>query len=186
MLTREQIIGNLKRLGELLLARGMRGELLLTGGAAMCLVHSVRDMTKDIDALYEPKEIINGLAEQIAEEEGLPAGWLNDSVKGFVEPGAPVEAFRTFEGLTVTVVSARYLMAMKLMSARGGTDTSDISFLMRKLNIQSADEALEIVTSYYQPERVLPKTVYLIEECLQDPDEPEEGAEQANGTVFQL
>jgi hypothetical protein len=37
--------------------------LLLTGGASMCLVHEARDMTKDIDAIYEPKEIVNRRAD---------------------------------------------------------------------------------------------------------------------------
>ena len=37
MLTREKIMHALKRLGEELEKEGMSGELLLTGGAAMCL-----------------------------------------------------------------------------------------------------------------------------------------------------
>ena len=74
----------LKRLGEELNEIGMTGEILLTGGAAMCLVHSARDMTKDVDALYEPKGEINRIAKKIAEQEGSPEDWLNDGVKGFV------------------------------------------------------------------------------------------------------
>ena len=66
MLTREDILNNLRRLGELLREWGLQGEIMLTGGAAMCLVHSARDMTKDVDALYEPKSEINRLAAQIA------------------------------------------------------------------------------------------------------------------------
>jgi len=61
-MTREEILENLRQLGEELDALGMMGEILLTGGAAMCLVHDARDMTKDVDALYEPKPIINKLA----------------------------------------------------------------------------------------------------------------------------
>lgn len=30
----------------------------------MCLVHSARDMTRDVDALYEPKAIINEISEK--------------------------------------------------------------------------------------------------------------------------
>jgi len=135
MLSREDIIQNLKELGAKLKNRDMTGEILLTGGAAMCLVHSARDMTKDIDALYEPKELINQLAVQIAAEKDLPDDWLNDSVKGFVSENAPTEDFLIMDGLKVTVVSPEYLLAMKLISARyGEKDAEDIRFLIKKLN----------------------------------------------------
>ena len=69
MLTKERILGALGLLGKALAKEGLYGEVLLTGGAAMCLAHAARDMTKDVDALYEPKEAVNRLAKQIAEEE---------------------------------------------------------------------------------------------------------------------
>ena len=50
-------------------------------------------MTKDIDALYEPKREINRLTEKIAHEYGLPENWLNDSVKGFVNDNVETEDF---------------------------------------------------------------------------------------------
>ncbi|MDR1580062.1 MAG: hypothetical protein LBS35_06870 [Synergistaceae bacterium] len=98
MLTKEKMLECLRQLGAELSRRGMKGEILLTGGAAMCLVHSARDMTKDIDALYEPKTVINKIAADIAEREGLPSDWLNDGVKGFVGANAPTEEFMTFDG----------------------------------------------------------------------------------------
>ncbi|MCL1848083.1 MAG: DUF6036 family nucleotidyltransferase [Clostridiales bacterium] len=137
MHTREKILHALKRLGEELAREGASGEVLLTGGAAMCLVHSARDMTKDIDALYEPKNEINRLVKIIAAQEGLPEDWLNDSVKGFITEGAPTDAFLSLEGLKITVVSPEYLLSMKLMSARyGEIDAEDIRFLMEKLQIR--------------------------------------------------
>jgi len=45
MLTKEQILSALKKLGAELERQGLQGEIMLTGGAAMCLVHSARDMT---------------------------------------------------------------------------------------------------------------------------------------------
>ncbi len=40
MLTREQILHGLRRLGEELKIRGLKGEIIITGGASMCLIHS--------------------------------------------------------------------------------------------------------------------------------------------------
>ncbi|MDR1061597.1 MAG: hypothetical protein LBL83_10420 [Clostridiales bacterium] len=167
MLRKEQILKYLRQLGGELDALGMRGEILLTGGAAMCLVHEARDMTKDIDALYEPKEEINQLAAKIAEREGLSADWLNDSVKGFVGANAPVEDFISFQGLQIQTVSAEYLLAMKMMSARfGEKDSEDIVFLMKKLGVATSEQATGILLSFFPPNQILPKTQYIIEEIV--------------------
>ena len=165
MLTRDKIMNGLRRLGEELKELSMSGEILLIGGAAMCLVHSARDMTKDVDALYEPKSEINRLVKKIAEQEGLPEDWLNDSVKGFVTENAPSEDFMVLDGLKITVVTPEYLLAMKLMSARyGEKDADDIRFLMNKLEIKTMDEALDILTGFYPENRILPKTMYMVQE----------------------
>jgi hypothetical protein len=57
-------------------------------------------------ALYEPKADINQLIKKIAAEEGLPADWLNDSVKGFVSETAPREYFLCLPSLKISTVSA--------------------------------------------------------------------------------
>jgi len=167
MLTRDKIIRALTLLGAELAKANQSGEILLTGGAAMCLVHSARDMTKDIDALYEPKEDINRLAKQIAESECLPENWLNDGVKGFVVEGAPIDDFIVLDGLKINVVAPDYLLSMKLISARyGETDAEDIKFLIKKMKIKTVDEAYAILMKYYPEKMILPKTMYVIHECL--------------------
>jgi hypothetical protein len=166
-MTKEEIIKCLSKLGKALAKKGLTGEILLTGGASMCLVHSARDMTKDVDALYEPKAEINEIVRQISEEEDLPADWLNDSVKGFMTEGAPSERVMDIEGLVISTVPAEYLLTMKLMSARyGEKDADDIAFLMKKLNITTSEQAYDIITKYWPENRVLPKTMYIIEEYI--------------------
>jgi hypothetical protein len=167
MLTKEQILKYLRQLGDELDALAMRGEILLTGGAAMCLVYEARDMTKDIGALYEPKDVINGLAAKIAERENLSADWLNDSVKGFLGVNAPVEDFIAWKGLKVQTVSAEYLLAMKMLFVRcGETDYEDILFLMDKLGINTEERAVETLLAFFPSNRILPKTQYMIEEII--------------------
>jgi hypothetical protein len=167
MLSKEKMLEYLRQLGAELSELGMKGEILLTGGAAMCLVHSARDMTKDIDALYEPKSVINKIAAAIARREGLPSDWLNDGVKGFVGANAPAEDFITLDGLHVQTVSAEYLLAMKLMSARyGETDYNDILFLLNKMNITTVEAATDVLLAYFPERQILPKTQYVIEELI--------------------
>jgi hypothetical protein len=164
-MTRDEILRYLAKLGKALAERELTGEILLTGGAAMCLVHSARDMTKDVDALYEPKAYIHEIARQIAVEENLPEDWLNDSVKGFMTKDAPSEKVMELDGLIISAVSAEYLLTMKLMSARyGEKDADDIAFLMKKLGITTSGQAYDIIKKYWPENRVLPKTMYVIEE----------------------
>ena len=169
MLTREQILNSLERLGELLQENDLTGELLLTGGAAMSLVHNARDMTQDVDALFEPKTEIRALASQVAYENGLPEDWLNDSVKGYITTGAPTKEFTVLHALTISTVTPEYLLAMKLMSARHGTrDLEDIEFLLNKLNIQTLEDAMELLTAHFPSDRILPKSRYVLEEYFAD------------------
>jgi len=167
MLTRDKIMRALTLLGAELVNENLSGEILLTGGAAMCLVHSARDMTKDIDALYEPKIEINRIAKKIAKLENLPEHWLNDGVKGFVAEGVPIDDFLVLDGLKITVVAPEYLLSMKLMSARyGETDAGDIRFLINKLHLKTEEDVYSILTRYYSENRILPKTMYVIQECI--------------------
>jgi hypothetical protein len=168
-MTKEEILKCLGKLGEMLAARGLAGEILLTGGAAMCIVHSARDMTKDVDALYEPKSEINEIVKQIATDGNLPDDWLNDSVKGFMTENAPSEKVMELAGLTISTVPAEYLLTMKLMSARyGEKDADDIAFLMKELNITTSEQAYDIISKYWPENKILPKTMYVIEEYINE------------------
>jgi len=165
MLNKRLIMHALEYLGKELDSLDMQGEILLTGGAAMCLVHSARDMTKDIDALYEPKPEINLIVPRVAEEYGLPGNWLNDSVKGFITGDAPRDDFIVLPGLKIMTVPADFLLAMKLLAARyGETDYSDAKFLIKKMGLSTADAIVNTVLKYFEPNRILPKTMYLIEQ----------------------
>lgn len=171
MLSKVQILDCFRQLGEELALLDLQGELLLAGGASMCLVHETRDMTKGVDALYEPKMIINQIAADIAKKNNLPSDWLNDSVKGFVDDNAPVEDYMILKGLRIQTVTAEYLLAMKLMSSRyGETDYQDIRFLLNKLDVKTVNQAHQILTAYFAASQILPKTMYVIEAILQPND----------------
>jgi hypothetical protein len=165
--SRQQIIVALQALGDDLTRQGVRGQLFIVGGAAMALAYSDRRVTKDIDAVFEPKVIIYQAAHRVAEDFGLPDDWLNDAVKGFL-PGKDENArpLPEVEGIEVTTASPRYLLAMKLMAMRFGEDDQDIQILLRQTGINQASEALDLLSSLY-PFRDPPlKTQLYLEEIL--------------------
>ncbi len=166
--TRARILSALEALGDELAREGVRGQIFIVGGAAMALAYSTRRVTKDIDAVFEPKSAIYAAAANVAEDLGLPEGWLNDAVKGFL-PGDPDEhprAVPDIRGIEVTTASPRYLLAMKLMAMRFGEDDEDIEILLRQCGVQSAEEALELLRSIYPLQEPPPKTRFFLEELL--------------------
>lgn len=72
---------------EILHQRGIQGDLYRVGGAAMAVAYNARRATRDGEAVFEPKMEIYKAAREVAEELGLPPGWLNDAVKGFLRDG---------------------------------------------------------------------------------------------------
>jgi hypothetical protein len=167
MLTKEQMFKYFCLINDELKILNIKGEILLTGGASMCLVHEARDMTKDIDALYEPKTVINSIIQKISADNNIPNNWLNDGVKGFLGNNVPQENFVSFSNLKVFSITADYLLAMKMLSARyQSEDLADIIFLMNKLNINTKEKAYEILLKYFDETQILPKSMYTIEEAL--------------------
>jgi hypothetical protein len=166
--TRARILNALEALGEELTREGVRGQIFIVGGAAMALAYSTRRVTKDIDAVFEPKSSIYAAAAKVAEDLGLPEDWLNDAVKGFMPSGAdehpqPIPDIR---GIEVTAASPRYLLAMKLMAMRFGEDDEDIEILLRECGVQSADEALDLLKRIYPLQEPPPKTRFFLEGLL--------------------
>jgi Nucleotidyltransferase of unknown function (DUF6036) len=165
--TRARIVSALEALGEELTSEGVRGEIFIVGGAAMALAYSTRRVTKDIDAVFEPKSAIYAAAAKVAADLGLPEDWLNDAVKAFM-PGADEQRrpIPDVHGIEVTTASPRYLLAMKLMAMRFGEDDEDIEILLRECGMRSVQEALDLLKHMYPHQAPPPKTRFFLEGLL--------------------
>jgi hypothetical protein len=168
-LTRDAIISALRALSDELGSRGTTGEICLFGGTVMVLAFAARLSTKDVDAVFQPAQVIRDLARQVAEQQGLSADWLND--KGYLSQhhAAHMGNLPQFPHLRLTMPVPEYLLAMKCMAARiGGTtgelsDVPDIVFLIRHLELKSAREVLDLVGQYYPAGAIPVRTQYLVE-----------------------
>jgi hypothetical protein len=167
---------DLRRLFDLLneeLGRsGTRGELFLVGGAVMCLAYAARPSTQDVDALFRPPAQVREAAARVAARAKVKADWLNDAVKGFVSAQGEFAPFLELDHLRVMVALPEYLLAMKCMAMRIGTefhDEDDVRYLLRHLDIRTQDKALAVITRYYPLERFPQKTLYALAELLPRP-----------------
>jgi hypothetical protein len=159
----------LVELGRRLDARGLEARLFLVGGAAMALAFSRDRVTRDLDAVFEPKVEIYDEARRMADDLELPPGWLDGAVKGLLpDRRPPVAGSASFAttGLYVAVAAPEYLFAMKAMAARQETDGADLVRLATILGISTTDQALELVEQFYGPRRLGPETALLLADLL--------------------
>jgi hypothetical protein len=147
---RDEIVAALTGLGARLSERGIDGEIYVVGGAAIAIAFDARRATRDIDAVFEPKQEIYAAADEVGVDLGLPPGWLNDGVKGFIA-GPDAEAATALEvpGLRVLVASPRILLAMKVLAHRIGEDDDDVRLLARQLGLADAGEVLAVAEEVY-------------------------------------
>jgi hypothetical protein len=142
---REEIIAALTDLAAELQRRGASADMYIVGGAAIALAYDERRATRDIDAVFEPKGVVYEAAAAVGERRGLPAGWLNDAVKGFLGGDDPA-ATPVFDlpGLRCLAASPRTLLALKVLAHRVGEDEADVRLLASELDLERADAVLAV------------------------------------------
>lgn len=112
--------------------KNMPAEVILVGGAAILANYGFRDMTTDIDAVIVASSAMKDAINRIGDRYGLPNGWLNMDFQktssysvGLLQHSLYYKSFK--QVLDVRVVTAEYLIAMKLRAYRPyKNDLSDI------------------------------------------------------------
>ena len=111
-------------------------EIILVGGAAILANYGFRDMTNDIDAIILASSAMKDAIICVGDRLNLRSGWLSTDFKQTISYSDKlVEVsvyYKTFSNvLTVRMVAAEYLVAMKLMSCRQyKNDLSDIAGIL--------------------------------------------------------
>ncbi|MDE0285157.1 MAG: hypothetical protein OXN26_11495 [Gammaproteobacteria bacterium] len=168
---KEEIRRLLERLNDELAGAGITGELYLVGGAVMCLAFNARPSTRDLDGFFKPARAVRSAAKRIAATLGLDENWLNDAVKGYLGNQGDFQEYLDLSNLRVMIAGPEYLLAMKCLALRLGEefhDEADVRFLLRYLNITNYRKALDIICQYYPLERFPQKTLYALEEMVDD------------------
>jgi hypothetical protein len=161
---RNEIIAALTDLAAELHRRGASADMYVVGGAAIALAFDERRATRDIDAIFEPKNVVYEAAAVVAEQRGLPGGWLNDAVKGFLAGDDPA-ATPVFDlpGLRCVAASPRTLLALKVLAHRVGEDEEDLRLLAAELGLERADEILAVAEETFG-DRLDPAARFFVEE----------------------
>jgi hypothetical protein len=164
---RGEIIDALTALAVELTRRGVSAEMYVVGGAAIALAFDERRSTRDIDAVFEPKQVVYEAAASVGEQRNLPLGWLNDAVKGFLAGDDPAAApVLDLPGLRCLAASPETLLALKVLAHRVGEDEADLRLLADKLGLESAEEVLSIAERTYG-DRLDPAARFFVEQVFE-------------------
>jgi hypothetical protein len=153
LLSRQEIVGALTRLGQLAQANGHQIELLAVGGAVMVLAYNARLATHDMDVfIVSPKEaqIARTLAQQVAQEFEWSDDWLNDGAKGFLVGISEGPVIFSAPGIVVKRPDVAQLLAMKLSAWRDDVDIDDARRLLQELQ-GNQDEIWQRVEPFLVP-----------------------------------
>jgi len=161
---RDEIIAALTDLAAELQRRGASADMYVVGGAAIALAFDERRATRDIDAVFEPKIVVYEAAASVAEERGLPSGWLNDAVKGFLVGDDPeATPILDLPGLRCLAASPRTLLALKVLAHRVGEDEADVRLLAAELGLERAEQVLTVAEETFG-DRLDPAARFFVEE----------------------
>ena len=136
LLTRQDIINGLQRLGQLAAANGCTLRIMVVGGAAIVLGFNTRESTHDIDALFlspPDAKAVRQWSAQVAREFDWPEDWLNDAAKGYVVGPTAGPVILSSPGIEVLRATTEQLLAMKLCAWRDDVDIGDATHLVKEL-----------------------------------------------------
>lgn len=167
--SRDKVIAVLTELGARLHARGIHGDIYVVGGTAMLLGYDRLAVTNDIDAIYTPTDVIDEIVNQMfVEKPQLGRDWLNSKVLPLMPRIADTGAWEALNtpGLTVSVASPAFLLAMKARATRGRRDLEDVGVLVDILGFHHIDQVFETCESVWGFDALRPEVREILSEYL--------------------
>ena len=166
---RSTVTALLQELAARLDARGLEAELYVVGGAAMALAYDRARVTRDIDAVGVPMEVIEGEASAMATDHGdLPPDWLSERVLPLLPQQVDGEAIEvlSWPGLSVNVASPRRLLAMKVRAGRSDRDLQDIWVLCEILELERVTQVWAITDEVWGAGMLRDDTILVVGDYL--------------------
>lgn len=158
-MNKETILDALTLLGKKARAKGIRAEICIFGGTVMMLAYNTREGTKDVDAIFRPKEELEPLIAEVAAELQLDPNWLNDDVQKFVPNSGPASnaAFgqlSQIRGIAFSRPTAKKMLAMKARAARlprpgFAGDLYDLAFLVKHTKVATIEDIDQLFERFY-------------------------------------
>ncbi|MGP7963652.1 hypothetical protein ACTVBU_10815 [Sanguibacter sp. A246] len=124
-------------------------------------MYDVGRATRDLDGIFAPNAELRAIIARLGADEDLQPDWLNDAAKGSLPGNAP-QAQDGYVGraLRVQVACPRYLLAMKLLSARPERDFDDAVRLAALAGVETHEDLVTVIDEHYPPSAIPAKCRY--------------------------
>ncbi len=147
---------------------GVQGRLYVAGGAAMALAYDAERLTRDIDAaiIHGHNAVIDAVR-AVAGDRGWPSTWLNEQATTYMPqiPDRHSQVVFDHPALQVAVASPTHMLAMKARAARA-QDVADVTSLLGRCGLTTADEVDDLVQAVFAGERLGPRQRHWIEDVI--------------------
>ncbi len=117
-------------------------EIIIVGGASIVLNYSFREATYDVDCMMSNLSALKRSINLVTDRFGLQNGWINSDFKTTSSYSDQLREYssyyRKWYNLEFRTISAEYLIAMKLVSARiYKNDLNDILGILNEHKIRN-------------------------------------------------
>ena len=164
-LDRERIVKLFDELSTELRFSRTRAQIYIVGGAAMSLAFDRERTPRDVDARIDTghSRLVEAVR-KVGRRHGLGDTWLNDQATTAIprSPDRRAETVYQSQHLTVTGASAKHLLAMKLLAARG-KDRGDVAALAGHLKLKEPADAIRIYKDLFPDEKLKPQAHQLLD-----------------------
>ena len=136
--------------------KSVPAEIILVGGGAIIAGYGFREMTTDIDAVIHASSSMKDAIDHVGDKYDLPNNWLNADFTETSSYSKKLDEYsvyyRTFSNIvTVRVMQAQYLIAMKLRSGRlYKNDLSDIAGILAEHAQKGTEITLDQIREAYK------------------------------------
>lgn len=144
-------------------------EFYYLGGALLHQAFASRASTARPSAIFRPARLAAEAATNVARGGGWPAGWLLEAVHALLGAGGQSRRFVELPNLKVYTPRAEYVLAIKtaaIESADAPRELEDLRFLLRSLNVSTAEGALSIATRYFSERQLPPRAGEVVQTLL--------------------
>jgi hypothetical protein len=132
-------------------------EFYSIGGAVLTQLLPARPAAVRPSSLFRDAAGVDAV-DEFARRRGWAPGWLSETVRETVGRGPAPGGFLDLPHLKIFAPPAEYVLAVKVAALRAdptSRDLDDLRFILRALNVDSAEAALAVATRYIA-ERHLP------------------------------
>lgn len=156
-------------LNGLLRSSSIEVEFYFMGGAVLFQAFDAAPRTAHISAMFKPAATVHAAAAELARRESLPDGWLQESVRTALEGAVHTGAYVDLSHVRMFVPLPAYVLAVKCAALRLAADLEtidDVRYVLRAMNIKTADQAMAVVSQYFTDRQLAPRTQAVLEDLL--------------------